>query len=102
MTIDDVMLRDILDAERDRKRAAEMAEYDRKIARRMRRRRFKALGMAALQVAATIAAARKTGASTARSGRNSPTATSIAREFKKTLDHTLNCILFAKEKGGAV
>ena len=28
-------------------------------------------------------------------------ATSIAREFKKTLDHTLNCILFAKEKGGA-
>ena len=29
-------------------------------------------------------------------------ATSIAREFKKTLDHTLNCILFAKEKGGAV
>ena len=29
-------------------------------------------------------------------------AMSIAREFKKTLDHTLNCILFAKEKGGAV
>ena len=28
-------------------------------------------------------------------------AMSIAREFKKTLDHTLNCILFAKEKGGA-
>ena len=57
MTIDEVMLRDILDAERDRKRAAEMAEYDRRIARRMRRRRLKALGTAALQVAATIAAA---------------------------------------------
>ena len=47
MTINDIMLRDIAEAEkieRERKAENEMAEYDRKVERWLRRRRLKALG----------------------------------------------------------
>ena len=44
MTINDIMLRDMLEAERKRKAEEKMAEYDREVERRLRRRRLKALG----------------------------------------------------------
>lgn len=43
MTINDIMQRDILEAERKRKEE-EMAEYDREIEGRLWRRRLKAMG----------------------------------------------------------
>ena len=44
MTINEIMLRDILEAERKRKAENEMAEYDRKVRKMLWRRRLKALG----------------------------------------------------------